>query len=89
MSQNGIDKAVERILSECKTVAVVGLSRDPSKDSHAVASYLQSRGYEIVPINPFCDEVLGKKCYRSRFCPIYGRWDLKYQFLITHRCGDS
>lgn len=65
MPQDETDKEVERILSECKTVAVVGLSRDPSKDSHAVASYLQSNGYEIVPINPFCDEVLGKKCYRS------------------------
>lgn len=65
MPQDETDKEVERILSKCKNVAVVGLSKDPSKDSHAVANYLQSKGYEIVPINPFCDEVLGKKCYRS------------------------
>jgi predicted CoA-binding protein len=52
------------ILSRCKAVAVVGLSRDPIKASHAVAGYL-SKGYEVVPINPYCDKVLGKKCCRS------------------------
>ncbi len=65
MSQHELDREVKRILSRYRTVAVVGLSKDPSKDSHVVAKYLGSEGYKIVPINPFCDEVLGKKCYRS------------------------
>jgi len=65
MSQDELDREVQSILSKYRTVAVVGLSKDPNKDSHAVASYLKSEGYQIIPVNPFCDEVLGKKCYES------------------------
>jgi predicted CoA-binding protein len=46
-------------------VAVVGLSRDPDKTSYRVAQYLQSAGYRIIPVNPFVDEVLGEKSYKS------------------------
>jgi predicted CoA-binding protein len=48
-----------------KTIAVVGLSKNPEKASNDVASYLKSHGYRIVPINPTADEVLGDKCYES------------------------
>ena len=48
-----------------KTIAVVGLSKDPSKPSHDVAKYLQTHGYRIVPVNPTVDEVLGEKSYPS------------------------
>ncbi|MEM3421804.1 MAG: CoA-binding protein [Candidatus Hadarchaeum sp.] len=48
-----------------KIVAIVGLSRDCSKESHHVAAYLKTHGYTIVPVNPFADEILGEKCYRS------------------------
>src|SRR5882672_9077260 len=48
-----------------KRIAVVGLSDDPSRASHGVAEYLQSRGYEIVPVNPNCSSVLGVRCYAS------------------------
>jgi predicted CoA-binding protein len=48
-----------------KTIAVVGLSKDPAKASHDVASYLKSKGFRIVPINPTVDVVLGEKCYSS------------------------
>ncbi len=57
------DERLESILSR-KTVAVIGLSRDPAKDSHKVATYLKNHGYHIVPINPFTDEILGEKCYK-------------------------
>jgi predicted CoA-binding protein len=46
-------------------VAVVGLSRDPAKASYRVAQYLQSVGYRIIPVNPFVDEVLGEKSFKS------------------------
>lgn len=62
MSGNEI---IEDMLQGHKTVAVVGVSRDAAKDSYQVAEYLKSHGYTIVPINPFADEVLGKKCYKS------------------------
>jgi len=44
---------------------VVGLSRDPAKDSHRVSVYLKKHGFRIVPVNPFADEVLGEKSYKS------------------------
>ncbi len=48
-----------------KTIAVVGLSKDPEKHSHRVASYLKSQGYKIIPVNPTADEILGEKCYKG------------------------
>lgn len=56
---------VKEILTKYRTVAVVGVSRDPSKDSHRVAKYLQSQGFHVIPVNPTADEVLGEKCYKS------------------------
>lgn len=47
-----------------RTAAVVGLSRDAGKYSYQVAEYLKSKGYRIIPINPFADEILGEKAYR-------------------------
>lgn len=59
------NETIRNILEKYRTVAVVGVSRNPKKDSYMVAEYLKSKGYDIIPINPFCDEVLGKKCYKS------------------------
>ena len=59
-----MDAAVHKALS-AKTIAVVGLSKDPSKPSHEVASYLQANGFRIIPINPTADFILGEKSYRS------------------------
>ena len=61
MSRNEI----KQILTECKTVAVVGLSREVGKDSHRVSAYLKAHGFRIIPVNPFADEVLGEKSYKS------------------------
>lgn len=55
---------IDQILA-MHTIAVVGLSKDPSKPSHDVASYLRDHGYRIVPVNPTVDEVLGEKAYPS------------------------
>jgi predicted CoA-binding protein len=56
---------LRKILSKYKNVAVVGLSRDPSKDSHRVAKYLKENGFHIIPVNPTADEILGEKSYKS------------------------
>ena len=61
MSQNEI----KEILTKYKTVAVVGLSREPEKDSYIVSAYLKEHGFRIIPVNPFADEVLGEKSYKS------------------------
>ncbi|HEX2294746.1 MAG TPA: CoA-binding protein [Actinomycetota bacterium] len=52
-----------KILESYKTFAVVGCSGDPWRASHGVAQFLQSRGYRIVPVTPFEDEILGERCY--------------------------
>jgi thioredoxin len=56
---------MERVLKEARVVAVVGLSRDPKKASHQVAAYLQKCGYQVVPINPSVDRVLGQRAYKT------------------------
>ena len=56
---------IREILTTSKTVAVVGISADPGRDSHQVASYLKSKGYRIVPVRPDGEEILGEKVYRS------------------------
>jgi predicted CoA-binding protein len=52
-------------LTAYRTVAVVGLSREPDKDSHRVGTYLKDYGFRIIPVNPFADEVLGEKSYKN------------------------
>jgi predicted CoA-binding protein len=56
---------IREILRKAKTIAVVGLSKKPEKDSCRVSAYLQQHGYRIIPVNPFVDEVLGEKSYKS------------------------
>jgi predicted CoA-binding protein len=59
------DSEILNILRSVKVVAVVGISRDPSKPAHYVPKFLKEKGYRIVPVNPFADEVLGEKAYKS------------------------
>ena len=56
---------IREILSTCKTIAVVGLSREPDKESYIVSAYMQKHGFRIIPVNPFADEVLCEKSYKS------------------------
>ena len=53
------------IFKGTRTIAVVGLSPKPERDSHHVAEYLQLQGYRIVPINPMVTEVLGERAWPS------------------------
>ena len=59
------DATLRSILSQTRTIAVVGLSSKPHRDSHGVARYLQHRGYKVVPVNPNETEVLGETAYPS------------------------
>ena len=54
---------LRRILKECKTIAVVGLSANEMRPSYFAAKYMQDHGYRIIPVNPNYDEILGEKCY--------------------------
>ena len=59
------DDRLRALLTEARTIAVVGLSSSPSRASHGVARYLQNHGYRIVPVNPHETEVLGERAYPS------------------------
>lgn len=59
------DAELRAILGEAETIAVVGLSSRPERDSYDVAEFLQDRGYRIVPINPKESSVLGEPAYPS------------------------
>lgn len=56
---------IDEILDNVKTIAVVGLSDNPARDSHGVSAYMQSQGYRIIPVNPALKrtEVLGEPSY--------------------------
>mgnify|MGYP001156540804 CR=1 FL=1 len=56
---------LRRILTACRTIAVVGLSAEWHRPSYFAAKYMQQHGYRIVPVNPRYDEVLGERCYPS------------------------
>jgi len=69
------DQEIKRILTEYKRVAVVGMSRDPAKPAHYVPKFLKLHGYEIIPVNPTADEILGLKVYK-RLSDIQGQVDI-------------
>ncbi|MFC1493170.1 CoA-binding protein [candidate division KSB1 bacterium] len=64
-ADNASDTQVKNILEKYKKVAVVGLSSNPEKDSYRVAEYLLNNGYQVIPLNPKSDEILGEKVYRT------------------------
>ncbi len=58
------DEDLREIL-DAERIAVVGCSTTPGKAAHDVPAYLQEQGYEVVPVNPFADEILGETAYDS------------------------
>ena len=65
----GINSAetIRRILDECRTIAVVGLSSDSSRPSHGVSRYMRTRGYKVIAVNPNETEVFDEKAYPDLF----------------------
>jgi predicted CoA-binding protein len=63
--QGPTDAELRSILGDAETIAVVGLSSNPLRDSFEVAEFLQRKGYRIVPVNPKETEVLGETAYPS------------------------
>ena len=57
------DNEMKQILLSTKTIASVGLSSNPHKESYGIDLYLQQQGYRIIPVNPTATEILGEKAY--------------------------
>ena len=55
--------AIDRILKESRTIAVVGASDSPDRQSHGVMRYLKDAGYRVIPVNPKLKELFGEKSY--------------------------
>lgn len=60
-----MDADVREMLTTTKTWAVVGCSPNPARDSNRIAAMLQQRGFDVIPVNPTADEILGERCYPS------------------------
>lgn len=56
---------IKKILSDATTIAVIGLSPKPQRDSNMVGRFLQEKGYKVIPVRPAQKEILGEKAYAS------------------------
>jgi uncharacterized protein len=59
------DEELSKLLQEAKTIAVVGLSSNPTRASFGVSRFLQRQGYRVIPVNPTETEILGERAYPS------------------------
>ena len=57
------DEVTKDLLRSARTIAVVGLSDKPDRDSNGIARYLLSQGYDVIPVNPNLTEVLGRPAF--------------------------
>jgi len=63
--QNPPDEAIKALLSSPQTVAVVGCSPDPQRDSQRIAQLLKAKGHRVIPVNPGHQTIVGERCYAS------------------------
>lgn len=54
-----------REILDLETIAVVGCSTTPQKAAHSIPKFMRERGYEIIPVNPYADEIFGREAYDS------------------------
>lgn len=54
---------IRKILTSARTIAVVGASEKPWRDSNSIMQYLMQRGYKVYPVNPAYENILGERCY--------------------------
>jgi len=81
------DEAELREILELDRIAVVGCSTTPGKDAHEIPKYLLEQGYDVVPINPFADEIFGLTAYDS-LADVPGNVDIVDVFRPSEEVAD-
>lgn len=84
---NPTAEALRDLFESVERIAVVGLSRFPEKPARRVPSYLAAKGYEIVPINPLADRLLGKRVYGT-LAEVPGSLDMVVIFRPSAEAGE-
>jgi uncharacterized protein len=79
---------IKRILSECRTIAVVGLSSNPMRPSNGVAAFMKKQGCKVIPVNPNETLVLGEKAF-SKLSDIDEKVDLVDIFRRSDEAGSA
>lgn len=79
-------EAIDKIINQTRTIAVVGLSSDASRASNSVSRYMQSHGYRIIPVNPNESTVLGEKAF-SDLAEVPEKIDLVDIFRRSEEAG--
>ena len=81
-------ETIRRILDECRTVAVVGLSSDTWRPSNSVSAYMRRSGYRVIPVNPNETEVFGEKAYPD-LASVPDKFDLVDVFRRSDEAGKA
>lgn len=84
--ENPTNDAIRRLLGNTKRIAVVGLSPKRARPSYMVAEAMQGYGYQVVPVRPATDEVLGEKAYAS-LAEVPGTIDMVDVFRAPEHVG--
>jgi predicted CoA-binding protein len=80
-------ETIKRILDECRTIAVVGLSSSPMRASNSVAEYMRKHGYKVIPVNPNEAQVFGEKSYPT-LSDVPGQLELVDIFRRSESAGE-
>jgi predicted CoA-binding protein len=81
-------ETIKRIFSECRTIAVVGLSSNPMRPSNGVAAFMKKQGYKVIPVNPNETSVLGEKAF-SKLADVDEKVDLVDIFRRSDEAGSA
>lgn len=84
--QASSQERIARLLRDCRTIAVVGLSSNPARPSYRVARYMQQQGKVVIPVNPHEADVLGEPAYPS-LSAVPGPIDLVNVFRRSEEAG--
>ena len=82
------EETIKRILTECRTIAVIGLSSDPWRPSNSVAGYMRRNGYRVIAVNPHETEVFGDRAY-THLSQVSEKVDLVDIFRRSDEAGSA